>query len=512
MISIPGQADASQSLEGIALDIRSLQDEGLIIVHCHGVFDLLHPGHLAHLQEAKAQGDVLVVTLTPDHLVNKGPGRPVFTQHQRASMLSSLKIVDFVAVTTTATAVEAIDVVRPDVFVKGPDYADPDSDLTGNISIEKAAVEAVGGEVYYTQAPAMSSSSLINAHLPAHDFRARAWLENFRNRHSESEVLRWIEDIAELKVLVIGEAIIDEYVICEALGKSSKDPVLAFREISTERQIGGSLAVARHCAGLGARVSCLFRIGSSLPDAQFISDRLDGIVMAHVVESSQAPTIVKRRYVDSLTEARVFETYIMQDESSDSVEEQHTVETLRPLLQDVDVIVVADYGHGLLSSAVISELTSSGKMLAVNTQSNAGNRGFNTISRYPRVDFACLNGSEVSLELRHRHLTMNELVPQIRSRTGAARAIVTEGAKGLACCGVDGEVTHIPAFAQVVRDRVGAGDALFAVTALLSAVNAPADITGFYGNLAGAASVADLGNRSYVDAVSLMRHAAALMK
>ena len=512
MTSISGTAKIFPSLEDISAVIRSLKSEGQIIVQCHGVFDLFHPGHLAHLEEAKTQGDVLVVTLTPDHLVNKGPGRPVFTQDQRASIMSGLNVVDFVAITTSATAVEAIGLVQPDVFVKGPDYSNPDDDLTENISIEKAAVEAGGGILYFTQAPTMSSSALINTHLSRHDSEARVWLENFRNHYSESDVLRWLKDVAELRVLVIGEAIIDEYVMCEALGKSSKDPVLAFREISTERQIGGSLAIARHCAGLGAQVSCLFRVGSNPVDTDFVAERLSNTVSAHTVVSTSEPTIVKRRYVDSLTEARVFETYIMHDNSSDSLENQRMLETLMPLLDDIDLIVVADYGHGLLSSEVIAELTASGKMLAVNTQSNAGNRGFNTISRYPRVDFACLNGSEVGLELRRRHLTMNELVPQIRSRTGATRAIVTEGAKGLACCGIDGEVTHIPAFTQVVKDRVGAGDALFAVTALLSAVHTPADITGFYGNLAGAASVADLGNRSYVDAVSLLRHAVALMK
>jgi len=502
----------NQSLLGTVESIRSLRVQGHNVVHCHGVFDLLHPGHLAHLQEAKAQGDLLVVTLTPDHLVNKGPGRPVFTESQRAAMLSALEIVDFVAVATSATAVEAINLLKPDVFVKGPDYEIESDDLTGNISIERAAVEAIGGQIYFTQSPTMSSSHLINAHLPTHDSQAGSWLKEFRSNYSESEVLQWLQRLADLRVLVVGEAIIDEYVVCEALGKSSKDPVLAFREISSERQIGGSLAVARHCSGLGAQVGCLFRVGGNSSDTEFITEQLNDGVKAHIVRSAHEPTIVKRRYVDNVTENRVFETYVMRDESTDPSDDQRTVEVLRRLIKDVDLIIVTDYGHGLLTSALIEELASSEKMLAVNTQSNAGNRGFNTVSRYPRVDFVCLNGSEVGLELRRRHLTINELVPQIRDRTGAARAIVTEGAKGLACSAADGEVAHIPAFAEVVKDRVGAGDALFAATALLTAVDAPVDVTGFYGNLAGAASVAELGNRSYVDATRLMRHAVALMK
>ena len=503
---------SGSGLHELATRVASLRDKGKVIVQCHGVFDLLHPGHLNHLEEAKAQGDILVVTVTPDHLVNKGPGRPVFTQDQRVRMLRALDVVDFVAVTASASAVESISLIRPDVYAKGPDYADPKTDLTGNISVEQVAVEEVGGRLHITLTETMSSSTIINTHLSQHDESAQEWLKGFRTRHSEESVLGWLHDVSTLKVLVVGEAIIDEYVLCEALGKSSKDPVLAFRELSRERHVGGSLAIGRHCAGLGAQVSALFRIGSDVADAEFIKDSLGELVTPHMVMSSSEPTIVKRRFVDSLTETRVFETYVMDDGSPEGVDEQNVLAKLGALIPDADLVIVADYGHGLLSPGIIAALAEGSKMLAVNTQSNAGNRGFNTISRYPRVDFVCLNGSEVGLELRRRHMTVNELVPQIRERTGARRAIVTEGAKGLACCDEDGVTTHVPAFAQMVRDRVGAGDALFAATALLSAVEAPADITGFFGNLAGAASVADLGNRNHIESVNLMRHASVLMK
>jgi rfaE bifunctional protein nucleotidyltransferase chain/domain len=485
---------------------------GKTVVQCHGVFDLLHPGHVSHLAEAKAQGDILVVTVTPDRFVNKGPGRPVFTQEHRALMLAALEVVDFVAVTDSPTAVGAIIAIRPDIYVKGPDYTDSSDDVTGNISIEEATVVAAGGRIHFTQAATMSSSQIINAYLPSQEGSTSQWMHEFRTQHPEADVLAWLEKVANLHVLVIGEAIIDEYVRCEALGKSSKDPVLAFREISYERQVGGSLAIVGHCAGLGAKVTALCRLGSDPADEQLVLQGLGPRVTPAIVKSQVEPTIIKRRYLDDLTEARVFETYVMHDGKPDDEDDQALRAKLNELLQSADLVLVADYGHGLMSEGVIRDLASSDRLLAVNTQSNAGNRGFNTISRYPRADFVCLNGGEMGLELRRRHLTMNELVPQLRERTGATRAIVTEGAKGLACCDSDGVVTHVPAFARLIRDRVGAGDALFAVTSLLFAVGAPADITGFFGNLAGAASVVELGNRTHVSATDLMRHAAALLK
>lgn len=501
-----------REFDRLGAEIARHRDLGRTVVHCHGVFDLLHPGHLAHLEEARGLGDVLVVTVTPDRYVNKGPGRPVFPAEHRARMIAALAVVDVVSVTQSATAVEAIDVIRPDVFVKGPDYARPDADVTGNMAREIEAVERHGGRVHITVSPALSSSQIINAHFPPSDPGLAAWIAEFRRRHEPAEVIGWLTRLAGLRVLVVGEAIIDEYVTCEALGKSSKDPVLAFREMDLERQAGGSLAIANHCAALGADVTVLCRLGDDDADESFVRTRLLPGVEFVALRSPHERTIVKRRYVDSVTEARVFETYVMHEGPPHPADDAAAVAALRDRLGSFDVVLVADYGHGLLSQDVIDQLTGARCTVAVNTQSNAGNRGYNTISRYPHADVVCLNGGEVSLEMRRRDLTMEQLIPQLRQRTSAIRAIVTEGARGLTLCGADDSVVHVPAFATIVRDRVGAGDAVFATATLLTAAGAPLDITGLYGNLAGAAAVMELGNRVPVRGADLARHVEALLR
>ena len=500
------------SIQDAADFARYHREAGHSVVQCHGVFDLLHPGHIEHLEEARGQGDVLVVTITPDRYVNKGPGRPVFTHDHRARLLLALAAVDFVAVTDSPTATEAIKAIQPDVYVKGPDYTDHSDDITGNIEAEEQVVLSGGGVVHYTSGPTMSSSALINRYLGTHGPTTENWLQGFRARHSELEITEWLERIQDLNVLVVGEAIFDEYVRCEALGKSSKDPVLAFREISHQRHLGGSLAIAAHCSGLGARVTNIFRVGEKPDDLDFIKKSTGKSLTIVPLVSQSQPSIIKRRYLDEVTEARVFESYVMADDPVSEREDTDLQSALEAHANSADIVLVADYGHGLLSPLAIETLTSCDTPLAVNTQSNAGNRGFNTISRYPHPDFVCLNGSEVSLELRRRHLTIEELVPQLRERTSAQRAMVTEGAKGLICCDTDGAIQHIPAFADSVRDRVGAGDALFALTSLLFALGAPPDVSGFFGNLAGAVAVAQLGNESPLSSQDLFRHATALMK
>ena len=115
---------------------------GQSVVQAHGTFDLLHLGHVRHLEAARKLGDMLIVTVTADRFVNKGPGRPVFNAELRAEMLATLEYVDWVAVNDAADAVSAIERIRPSIYIKGQDYQNPDGDITGKIALERQAVEA----------------------------------------------------------------------------------------------------------------------------------------------------------------------------------------------------------------------------------------------------------------------------------------------------------------------------------------------------------------------------------
>ena len=123
---------------------KEVQRDACRIVHAHGAFDLLHLGHVRHLQAAKRMGDILIVTITPDCFVNKGPGRPVFNESLRAEMLAAIDCVDYVAINDAPDAVETIRRLKPDIYVKGQDYQNPEGDITGKIAREREAVEARG--------------------------------------------------------------------------------------------------------------------------------------------------------------------------------------------------------------------------------------------------------------------------------------------------------------------------------------------------------------------------------
>lgn len=498
-------------LDSLAEILSNERAGGRRIVLCHGVFDLLHVGHLRHFQQAKKLGDVLVVTLTPDEFVNKGVGRPAFGQALRAEFIAALEPVDYVAVNLWPTAVDTIRLLKPHVFAKGSEFRDL-NDTIGHVSKESEAIEAIGGQMAFTDDLTFSSSALINQYLSQFPDQVRQFLHDFARRHSADEVLRPLRHAAELNVLVIGETIIDEYIYCDAMGKSGKEPVLAARLLDAQRYAGGVLACANHLAGFCKQVDMLTFLGEGGDEELFVRGSLKPNISPLFIYKDESPTIVKKRYVEKYLGQKLFEVYSMNDAPLADAAEIELCNLLTAKLHGYDLVVVADYGHGLLSPRAIEILARQAPLLCINTQSNAGNHGFNMISKYPRADYVCLAQREFALETRNQRLSPQAMLRHVASRLGCPRAMMTQGKYGALFLTAPDAFAQVPAFATQVVDRVGAGDAVLSVTSLCVAAGAPAEIVAFIGNVVGAEAVAIMGNQRAIDRVALFRHLECLLK
>jgi len=501
-----------KTIDQLADIVATIKAEGKTVVHCHGVFDLLHPGHIRHLVEAAGQGDSLIVTITADAGVFKGPGRPIFNHSLRAETLASLEVVDYVAVNDAPNAVDAIKKIKPDVYVKGSDYIDPEKDVSGKISEEAETVRSFGGRVHFTDDITFSSSSLINQNFSVFPPEVDKWLSEFRAKYTEDEVVSVLEDISDMSVLVIGEAIIDEYVYCTGLGKAAKDPILAFLNRSMEQFAGGSYAVANHLGDFCKSVECITLMGEVDKYEKFVSESLHPNISRYSVTHTGAPTVRKRRFVDQHTGAKIFELYFMDDSPLDEKTEQGMLKTVEERIKKADVVIVADYGHGMMTPALIDLLTKKSKFLVVNTQANAGNFGFNSISKYPKADYVCLAGNEMELEIRRKHASPRENLLEMTEVIDCSRFTVTLGRQGTIHYETGIGFSQAPALATQVVDRVGAGDAVLAVTGMLVAAGVPWEIVAFIANAVGAEMVGELGNRHSMSKVGLSKHLSALLK
>ena len=512
MIQENGRAKKVRSFREIESMLASERSRGATVALCHGVFDLLHPGHFRHLKSAKSMANILVVTLTGDKYVGKGPGRPVFSQDLRAEALAALEAVDYVVVVDDATAIPSIKTVRPNVYVKGQEYSNESDDPTGNIRKERELVESFGGQIAFTEEIVFSSSKLINTFMPHHSEGIQNWLNELKAIYSLDVILNWLDRLSEISVTVVGETIMDQYTTCQALGKASKEPVLCLNRGTTVTHGGGVLAVAAHCAGLGAKVNLITGVNSADAGSDQVEDIRRLGVEVSLIMLDPRPTVRKERLVDNNTQARIVEIYEMDDTPLSGPIETQFLEKLSWGIQGSDVVLVADYGHGLLTDRAIAQLADSDVFLAVNAQTNAGNHGFNFIGKYPRADFAALNGNEARLEVRRRHAAFDEYMPVLRQSLGADCLLVTQGAGGIDLFLSDDTIEHGPALAPFVKDRVGAGDAVLSVSSLLTAIEAPPAIVAFVGNMVGAWAVSFLGNERTLTLGELKRQISATLK
>jgi len=499
------------SIDSLAAKLGAMRN-GHRVVHCHGVFDLLHVGHIRHLRQAKALGDVLVVTLTPDRYVNKGPTRPAFKENLRAEALAALDCVDYVAINDRPMADETIRRLKPNIYVKGGEYRRAEDDRTGGIERETQAVRAVGGTVQFTDDLTFSSSSLINKHLSSLPEDTRRHLRRVHEIHGADRVLQFVDGAQKLKALVIGETIIDEYQYCQAIGKSSKEPMLAVRRLALERFAGGILAVANHLADFCQHVEVLSVVGQPNPYKSFIENHVDPRVSTTLIERPGSPTIVKRRYIDSYFFQKLFCVYEMDDTPLDGDPQTHFCSCLEQHAAEADVVIVVDFGHGVITPRAVKVLCDRSKFLAVNAQSNAGNLGYNTVSKYPRADLVCVTENEMRLESRDRAGELRDIIKSIARKLSCPRVIATRGAGGALCYSHEDGFASVPALADVTRDRMGAGDTFLAIAALAAAQQAPIDLVGLIGNAAAAQAVASVGHRQPLHYDALFKHLQCLLK
>ncbi len=433
------------------------------IVQAHGCFDLLHLGHIRHLQAAKAEADYLIVTVTSDRYVQKGPGRPAFTALERMEALRGLGCVDDVELSDSPTAAEAIRRIKPTWFAKGPDYSAQSLDAG-----ERQALSDVGGRLLITDTEKWSSTALLN---PRQDISPDIQAYLSRLNAQPADVLRWLEKARSLKVAVIGEAITDDYHYGKVLGVAGKEPYQVFHDVTSEQFIGGADAVASHARAVCDDVICI-----------------------------TGPAITKRRYIETYPFQKVFGTYVM-DKAAQAMAGEDVAATLA---LDADVVIVADYGHGFLVPALMHQITQQAPYLAVNVQANAGNHGYSTISKYPHANFVSIAERELRLDARDETTDVRDLM-RCAATTRNGTVLVTRGAHGCMAVKRHGPVSEAPAFATHTVDRVGAGDAVFAVTACCAAVGMPLDLLCYVAAVVGTQAVGIVGNARYIERDGLHR-------
>ncbi|NRA90735.1 MAG: adenylyltransferase/cytidyltransferase family protein, partial [Simkaniaceae bacterium] len=499
-------------------ELEKLLDEqkenGETVVHCHGVFDLLHPGHIRHFKEAKNCGSKLVVSVTPDRFVNKGPGRPAFNEALRLETLAALNCVDYVVLNDSPDATSCIQKIRPNIYVKGKEYANHEADITGKIADEVRAVQSVKGTVHYTDDIVFSSSSLLNQHYESTSPELRAFLAELKEEFTIDDLLEKVEALKTLKVLVVGDAIIDEYQFTEPMGQSGKGLHMVARCGDKELYLGGSLIIANHIAQFSDHVTLLTSIGEKCSHLPMIESLINSKIEKEFITQPKHSTLTKKRYVmqDGARLSKPFETYSTNDSLLTKSETDQVITYLKEKTKDFDLILVCDFGNGFTNPVIVDALSDLPNFLAINTQTNSGNRGFNVVTHYRRADLISLNEPELRLSAHDRYSSMEGLAADISDVLNCKNICITQGVKGVFCSSTADPQVHIPALVSNTVDRVGAGDSFFALASMCAAKGYPISIAGFFGSIASALNVQVVGNKKPVEKVPFNKFLTRLLK
>lgn len=454
---------------------RQLPSPQSPLILCHGVFDILHAGHLNYFEEAKLRGGWLCVSITQAKFINKGPGRPYFDDHTRVRMLEALEIVDFVVIAPGPTAIEVIEALKPDAYVKGPDYRDHSKDVTGEILNEIRAVESHGGKIIYTDTPTFSSSTLVNRFSGTWSDTQREVIAKINDLGGYAAIEKLLNQVAKLKIRIVGEDIMDTYRFVEPQNISSKSPSISAKFIREENYEGGSRAIWNHL--------------KSFVDTPLL-----------VAQSNPELTCRKIRYIDHNKQQRMFEvTHI--DEAA-----FQPWSYVWAASGDVDVTILADFGHGLFGPEMLEACSLIDNFVALNVQTNSSNYGFNPFTKHSRFDYLSIDLREARVAFHDNTSTEKELIERV------ARAVGRDFAVTLGSNGAQFNNHRCPAFADQVVDATGAGDAFFAITSLLAKLSADPEIILFVGNVFAGLKTKIIGNKASVTKAQLLKACESILK
>ena len=459
-------------------DLPRIREEfrGQTIVQCHGAFDLVHIGHLIHFEEARSLGDLLVVTITSDRHITKKRS-VTFTEEYRARQVAALDIVDYVAIVEEPTALSAIEALHPDVYVKGPEYADLVLDKSRSIYHEMRVLESYGGRIHFTSGETFSSTKLSHFLLNSPEAaQANPLLRNervlFRDIAASGfkleQLKHFLAKASALRVCVIGEAIVDEWVDVSLTNLSTQSRCVAGLETARVRQVGGAGIVALHLANFVKQVDCF-------------TNRLVAAWPARVrVVHLSSGEVVETRFVDRETGRPVFKTKraAFGDIAHESL----------PDFDAYDLVLVADFGHGLVDAAAVGRRMAARQraVVAVMAQVNSSNYGYNLPIKHGGADYYCLNRTEAELCLHEQDLPLEALVRRSAALLRSDALSITDGEHGVMVQMKD-ERFALPSLSISAVDTIGCGDAYFALSSIGVAIGLPAPAVALVGSIGAAA-------------------------
>ena len=328
-------------------------------------------------------------------------------------------------------------------------------------------------------------------------------INDIKSAFSLEEIESHLKTLRNLNLLVIGDVIIDTYSFVVPKGRAIKDPILSTGFKFEEKYAGGVLAIGNHLSSYVNKVKILSLIGDRDSELEFIKKSLAGNVELKEFIKENSPTNIKKRYIDHYRKNKLFKVEYMNDKPISEELTKEIVDYLDSELINYDIVIVGDFGHGFINTAIRDILEKKAKYLSINVQSNSANMGYNYINHYKNPNFIVLNEAELRLPLMRRFEEIHDVIEEFYRVFKYEKFLVTVGKKG--CIFFNNKKLYTTEASKgKVIDTVGAGDAVFAITTLFTYLGADNQLVPFISNCAGAIKSGYMGNKESVTKEKLL--------
>ena len=439
---------------------------------------------------ARDCGDRLIVGVHSDRIAGLGAHVP---EHLRLEGIQSNSWVDE-AFLLDEPITALIDRLRPDVVVKGKDFE-------SRFNPELAALESYGGKLLFSSGETtFSSLDLLRKEFTETDYRTISSPQDYLDRHgiTKERLFELLNRFATLKVCVIGDLIIDEYITCQPLGMSQEDPTIVVSPIDSTRFIGGAGIVAAHAAGLGAKVDFISVTGADASQRYAVDELKAKNVNAMLLTDENRPTTLKQRFrCKGKTLLRV--SHLHQNAISNSLQKQ-LLAYVEESIRDADLLVFSDFNYGCLPQFVVDAIVPMAKarniFMAADSQSSSQ---VGDIGRFRHMDLLTPTEREARISTRNREDGLVILAETLRQQSAARNVLLKLGEEGLLIHALDLEETswltdRIGRLNSAPKDVAGAGDSLLIAGALTLACGGNIWEAACLGSLAAAVQVGRVGN------------------
>lgn len=484
------KSDALEATRDMAKAVRTSFDAtgygGETIAFVSGNFNIIHPGHLRLLRFASETAHRLVVGLQGDD--TPGVTVPMDLRHEG---LRAIAMVDEV-VELPGDVADFIAALKPEFVIKGREHLDDENE-------EQAIVDSYGGKLLFASGEVrFSSMQLLKREYADRVHSAIELPKNYPERHSmDPQALgKRLKEFRDLRMLVVGDVIMDEYIDCDPLGMSQEDPTIVVTPIGSHLFLGGAGIVAGHARGLGANVEFLTVTGDDATAAKAKSKLNEFDVVSTFITDTTRPTTLKQRYrAHGKTLLRVSH---LRQHAVDVKLAQRMVDAIISRLDDLDVLLFSDFNYGCLPQGVIEPVIAEARKrdVFVGADSQASSQ-MSDISRFQHMDLITPTEREARLALGDSESGLASLVQKLQEKADARNVFITLGAEGLLIYSkADGEkgTDRLPAFTTDPRDVSGAGDCLFTITAMAMRSGMNIWEAAYLGSLAAACQASRIGN------------------